>query len=680
MAKKFDFRQFLLARGEKVGIGIAVGITLLVTALGGYTAFTSPSPESVSAEIFERARAVRQRIYEGAATSADSIRSDLNEPVRNVQLPPDAFPQRALPFMPRGIEDAKRRNPDVLVPVEVQIDVIRAPVRWYDVISEGGRLKVGILVPRGTPAINERKAEPTARQKRLAQQMEYLARLYQARGLPPPIMPSPTQQARLAEAATDNTVKYELRHVPVGDVGENPKFAEIMYPVRMVIVAMSFPYKEQLESFRRALRLPTIEALMAERDAIPSFIGLHVQRRVVKPGLKPEEGWEDLDVGKDNTQWVSYRALLSRSISVEKENPKLEKLIPNRQVVMPRPVLGREERYPDLNLATIASTLDALEKTGKGAALKTSPLASKLLGEKDPFAAPEPEDREPAPQMTPAPESKTEGTVIPGHCLLRFIDVTVRPGMTYEYRVQARMANPNLDKRDLVAYPYLAEVKELASPWYVIPKPVTIESELAYYAVNDQKVGLALGDADRVLVQMHRWLEVARLNPAYRDTETPIADWAIHDVPAHRGEHIGRLVDGVKVLMWYPTRETFDLAINPASLKTSRPRGAPLPRGIPVDFSTKDILVDFEGGKGTSVTVKSGDRTRNVTDDAEVEMLILTAEGKLVVRTTTRDSQNEERSNRFREWNDKVKDAEQRAASGGSGKSPFDTKKDPFMQ
>src|SRR6202035_5405482 len=94
---------------------------------------------------------------------------------------------------------------------------------------------------------------------------------------------------------------------------QKAKLAKTMYPARMVEVSASFPYKAQLEAFRRALRKSSIEELIKEKDFIPQFLGISVQRRTVKAKgtLKDEEGWEDvdtvLDKEKNKFQWAFYR-------------------------------------------------------------------------------------------------------------------------------------------------------------------------------------------------------------------------------------------------------------------------------------------------------------------------------------------------------------------------------------
>src|SRR5262249_33800613 len=64
---------------------------------------------------------------------------------------------------------------------------------------------------------------------------------------------------------------------------------------------------------------------------------------------------------------------------------------------------------------------------------------------------------------------KGEKLIVPEYCLVRVIDVTVKPGESYQYRLRVRVANPNF-KRDDVAEPKFAEGKELPSTkWFEIP-------------------------------------------------------------------------------------------------------------------------------------------------------------------------------------------------------------------
>jgi hypothetical protein len=554
----------------------------------------------------------------------------------------------------------------VLKPEEFQIDLVRASVRFYDVISEGGKIKIGKLVPLEKEKLVNTTRSPTRREL----YMQRLQQYFKARNVPLPPQLQNLQNAntmsstQLAKLASEES-KYRLEHVPIEQVDPTKeKLAINMYPARMVVVSASFPFKAQLEAYRRALRLPTMAALLSpeEKDSVPAFLGIHVQRRTLKANaqMKEEEGWEDLDTTKEGDRWVTYRWILQRAVEPEPEdtpdNPHMSQaVILNKSVVMPRPMLGKTtEIYPSLKLKSIKDTVTAYDKVAAKhqPSLKTSRFNRQLSGDADIFNV---EGNEKPPENTFTSGNTAKPDFVPEHILMRFIDVTVKPGFTYEYRMQVRLTNPNYEKKDVVAYPYLAEVKELRSPWAVLQK-VPVPSEFYFYTVEEKPANYY--DRDLVNVQVHRWLDYARLNPLQRDTEVPVADWTIREVPVHRGEYIGQMMDKTDVVIWYPTREVFDFAINPVVLRTPRQRGIPLPKGIPVDFSTnpRALLVDFEGGKGQLMNFRRpGDKIDSkILDDSSVELLVMTEDGRLLVRNSKVDNDNKERGDRSREWKDLI--------------------------
>ena len=75
--------------------------------------------------------------------------------------------------------------------------------------------------------------------------------------------------------------------------------------------------------------------------------------------------------------------------------------------------------------------------------------------------------------------------------LLRFIDVTVEPGLSYKYQIRLKVANPNYRKpvKEL-AIPKFAEDQELESPWYQLPN--FVENSLGR-ATSRTSVGLLSG-------------------------------------------------------------------------------------------------------------------------------------------------------------------------------------------
>ena len=123
-----------------------------------------------------------------------------------------------------------------------------------------------------------------------------------------------------------------------------------------------------------------------------------------------------------------------------------------------------------------------------------------------------------------------------------------------------------------------------------------------------------------------------------------VGDWVIGDMPVRRGEYIGRM-EQAEVPVWFETRERFDLAKPPPPPRINNPllRPPPPPKGIPVDFTTTELLVDWEGGRYYQ-PIRTGEKTfRDVREDSNVEMLVLGADGKVRVHNSRLDSKDKDR-------------------------------------
>ena len=122
-----------------------------------------------------------------------------------------------------------------------------------------------------------------------------------------------------------------------------------------------------------------------------------------------------------------------------------------------------------------------------------------------------------------------------------------------------------------------------------------------------------------------------------------------------RGEYIGREV-AVEVPKWNQLTGKLEL---PQHSRTTGRRTKDLPV---VDFTAKTeaqlpaLLVDFHGGNYPQVVVgKHG----NVFDEAATEMLVLTPEGNLMVKSSLVDSDpstpvGKERLERYEAWKDRI--------------------------
>src|SRR5262249_60406737 len=61
------------------------------------------------------------------------------------------------------------------------------------------------------------------------------------------------------------------------------RLAITIRPQKMVVLQASFPYRHQLELFRKALRYQRVEDLYTHPDDMPVFYGVDVQRPVARP-------------------------------------------------------------------------------------------------------------------------------------------------------------------------------------------------------------------------------------------------------------------------------------------------------------------------------------------------------------------------------------------------------------
>jgi hypothetical protein len=491
--------------------------------------------------------------------------------------------------------------------------------------------------------------------------------------------------------------------IPPGGIGPagSGDYVTVLQPTRLVVISATFPYKQELEEFRKALRLKTVADLFNHQDTTPRFQGLRVERREIQADGAAGP-WQPLDLEGPKSAW---RALLSAARGFAPEDfQQLDKVIVPG-LAAPRPWL-ENGKYPPVDLPGIPRSPEELDAgpgkkpgilpggplkpgggmfPGKGSPAegplgerKTAPQSWKELPRD--YAGPEtasqakfrgeinvfdvqglsevaPENLGPGfgPQppglkppvmkpLLPNPGNPFDGAgsfKFPEKCLVRFVDVEVQPGRTYQYRVRVRMANPNFGKKEAVAEPQFAAGKVLESA-AVVTAPVTVSPEVTFYAVDqalrdgkkwktahEKGADLSPPDAEKVAVQIHKWVdEVQHLGVRYT-----VADWLIAErLLVRRGEYIGGKVE-VEIPAWFPAKDTFDL------LSASKGKAPPKKsKNSPsIDFATDQLLVDFTGGPGSDAAGKNPSA-----DGAAVELLILSPDGKLRVRSSRHDGTESE--------------------------------------
>jgi hypothetical protein len=459
-------------------------------------------------------------------------------------------------------ESAKRRNPDVLKPVEARTAVLREQVDTY--LFNRDFTKITIL-----EKLKDQKGDAVRR-------IEFAAKMV------------PVEEALTAH----------LAHQP--------------RPIRMAVIEGSFPYKRQVEEFRKKLHLPSAAAVLKENNGQGNakranfrFLGVNVRRRTLDALGRPLEEYRALDLDAAYMQWLRYSGLPCE--------PETEEL---SEIAFPGLVMSR--------LRLFRLNLNPFESGDPPPAIQLPLLRKTIQAKADQPAA------------------------LPNYCLLRVIDVTVESSRSYQYRLQVRMANPNFGRKD-VAEPEMARKQELLSDWYEVPGKIVVDDEFIPYVVDQkdfkEKNGSpykginAMASLDRereVAFQLHRWVDSA---PLYKDDEpVPIGDWAIADrVIVARGEYVSRAVK-VDLPVWKYTMDSFFLpAENP---RRPEKTGFEIYFGHNRTDETDTILVDFEGGHQVYTDPV---RTVGIEDASSTEVLLLSQDGRLRARNSARDANSKER-------------------------------------
>jgi hypothetical protein len=266
------------------------------------------------------------------------------------------------------------------------------------------------------------------------------------------------------------------------------------------------------------------------------------------------------------------------------------------------------------------------------------------------------------------------------HMLIRFMDVNIREGHTYEYRIRVKMKNPNY-KNANVSRPSDADVAILRGPMVSIADPaskqplrVTVPVDMNTYLVDPVQYANTIREKNRDLkvvnlldnqngrlpvVQVQQWLHQVRIE----EKTEPIGAWVVGDIPVARGEFIGKK-QLLTLPLWSSQKVKYILQELPRY--KVNPTAKEQPKGVLVDLTSNNVCVDYEGGKQSR---PFGDRT--VEDDGAVEMLILRPDGTLSVRNSGTDMANPERVDRQKKWDEWIEKVKADTAAAGQLGAPM---------
>jgi hypothetical protein len=748
--KNFDFKEFLLQRGEKLALVLAAVVGGLLFFSGVFKAFSAGSPGRTASDI-ETLRSRAKSSIDNSQPPAENDQQDAKELAAVInfdRVEPALFSQNTPFFIRSTVEDTKRRNPDILAAGDFHAEVIRAPIRSYMISGKGDELLV--LVDRaggslgaggpGTPGgpgmagpggrMGGQGGMPGGLGQRLRGGMGrgaggggIMGPGPGGMGMPPGMgmgMPpgmgmggpggmgeegegSPGGGTSMPGGAMVRRVPAKAEYIDIDKLDKNPNVrpAESIWPLHMVMVTASFPYKEQWEEFRRALRkrdLPELFQLYSSGEANFEFHGLEIQRRTLGPNGQVKQDWDDAFM---KTWTDSMKRLFIRSVGIQEDDVKEQFLIVPG-LTSPRPLMARDLKYPEVKLDTIQKTVESMEKAYKESIPKQVSLTTnRFKGDGfNPFS-PRGFEQQPPSQggygmlggmqgmqpgmMQPGGAGRTGGAgvggdrgdrgegnflqqqqevFLPDHVMVRFLDPTVEPGFTYQYRVKVKMANPNFKRTKDVAFPSLAKPEFLTSKDWATSKDLTVSvpADNFYYVVNETSTGgnyvheAAPMSRDKMPVQIHRWLTVEQIDPNNPDTRSTVGEWSILDRALFsRGEYL-RKTANVEVPVWFYPLETY---VMPSAGRTSRGR-------VSVEYHTRQptsttsaVLVDFEGGEQVRhlVPQPAGQAAKSVFDSSPIQALILRPDGKLIVRNSGSDTEDDTRKARLEEWRKLIREA-----------------------
>lgn len=283
------------------------------------------------------------------------------------------------------------------------------------------------------------------------------------------------------------------------------------------------------------------------------------------------------------------------------------------------------------------------------------------------------------------------------HMLIRFIDTDLVPGVSYQYRVAVKVRNPNFNKPKEVGDEAQAKVEFVQSQYFQCRQTLKVPAEFHLYAGsikeyekkvadlqddvkrrNNDRVGMIAPDrlnklfemrevkaGDRVIVQMQRWLQ----SVTFSGEEERIGAWVQADVPVGRGEFIGRRTL-VELPLWKAAQGKYLLTPTTKTLVKDWPKDvANQPVGRPVDFRTRHMLMDFEGGR-VQAKVETTNGLTTVNDEAAAELLILRDDGKLEVRKEAADTTSQERVARDKTWTEWITGVRKQSTLTVTGEGP----------
>ncbi len=390
--KDFNYKQFFFDHGERIGLGVAGAITLLLVLtlfIPGSGLFLLGSAGANADVLTKASEGVENGLRSDQPTDADKPADPHDKLVAfNFNI---IDPTAAKGYMVADLFDAGRAGqagrqmPNLYQPTESQVALVRMQLPTLEFTNDleyvltlknapttapGGAMPGGSSMPNSAAVGRMFAGGPRGGLDPRAALMGKGARDFRARGI----------LRDRNETQEKEEKDYESEWVKVSTLGDKStavKFAEKAYPLRVAEIVASFPYKDQVREFREKLRLPSDEAVLTETSLEEDkdgrkqnafrFLGVTIQRRQLDAAGKPvgdKDGWAPLDL--DGT----YKPLvILDGKRFEEEDARLQPVIFPGLVMKKLVTLGSRrtpplDEYPKIEekLPALKATLDALEK------------------------------------------------------------------------------------------------------------------------------------------------------------------------------------------------------------------------------------------------------------------------------------------------------------------------------
>lgn len=711
--KKFDFKEFFLAKGEKVGLGICAVLGALFLVSGVMSVMGSSSTKENAKDLRQYTKTIQQKRMAARPTSQDLPQGkveDMSEDFRLSWVFADSFRFPEL-FHVQGGSENKRMQPNIFVPLEFQTAVALVPLEFLDITKKDGKIDRVSIIKKGQGGIPAGGSGGGYFSQAGAAGYGFGNSSPPGAGgmMPPGIqggfdsgMDSPpgSYPGGLGQpAASKEDNKLELEQVVVNKIGSGDRLATKAEPRRMAIVTAAFPYRAQVEEFQSKLKLSSPQAVFNEtvidkskpegKQRWPSFkfAGIEVQRLVFGQDGRPKVGlngrplgWVDLNIEDP------YKAVLLenyRRFADESEDVEKYLLSVSRGLMMRLPAaLDADKHYPEL-VSKLEKVQNAITKLKEKNVEKPAAPDPRFDSEFDAFnpnsgtptrtgAAPSVSGGEYKPFYSEQQKVKSDELI--EYSLLRFIDFNVVPGESYRYRVRVKMANPNYKKKD--TYPHFAVDEFLYSEWVEVPQTVTMPIERHTYLVDEKELSetnrkkyegqnpresIPFTQQDsKVIMQIHQWVDYYRHN----DAKLPVGQWLIGErLPFYLGEYVAK---GQYAPV--PVNGPYESGYVLATMKLSKKKEPA--KEIPMLFGDKSVLVDIQGGRKDLRWTPPGERELILKEEVYPEVAIVRPDGSLVVHNRKDDNEDTQRRERVDAWRSMVeelkKDKKKSNTPGGS--------------